>query len=73
MIPSLNVSITFRPTVHPPRKTKNVMRAAAVVFLTIPAPTGGPHAIPVDEPPILNPTKIDATMPIASSVSTIVR
>ncbi|WP_255194629.1 hypothetical protein [Natronobeatus ordinarius] len=47
------------------------MIAAAVVFFTIPAPTGGPHAIPVDEPPILNPTKIEATTPTRRTVSII--
>jgi len=71
--PSVSVFITFRPTVHPPRKTKNVMIPAAVAFLIKPAPTAGPHAIPVDEPPMLKPTKIEATTPTTRTVSTIYR
>ncbi|WP_232833910.1 hypothetical protein [Saliphagus sp. LR7] len=62
--------MTFRPTVHPPRKTKKVISPAASVFEIIPAPTAGPHAIPVEEPPIFNPTKIDATIP---TIKTVVR
>jgi len=41
MIPSVSVFITFRPTVHPPRKTKNVMIPAAVVFLDQTSTNGG--------------------------------
>jgi len=56
-----------------PRKTKNVISPAADALLRRPAPTAGPHAIPVDEPPILNPTKIEATIPTSRTVSTIHR
>lgn len=41
-----SVSITFRPTVHPPRKTNTVIRPAAVTFLRTFAPTAGPTRCP---------------------------
>ncbi|MFU8867710.1 hypothetical protein [Natronococcus sp.] len=48
------------------------MTAAAVVFFTIPAPTDGPQVIPVEEPPMLKPTKAEAITPISRRVSTII-
>jgi hypothetical protein len=62
--------MTFLPTVHPPRRTKNVISAAAVVFRVTPAPTGGPQTTPVDDPPMLNPTNPATARPTSRRVET---
>ncbi|SHL34064.1 hypothetical protein SAMN05444342_3580 [Haladaptatus paucihalophilus DX253] len=67
----LIVAMTFRPTVHAPRKPKPTNKAAAVAFRRRREPTAGPNATPVDEPPILNPTKTATTTPATVSTDTI--
>jgi len=71
MMSPLSVSMTFRPTVHPPRKTKPTISPAAVTLRRTPAPTAGPHAMPVEEPPMLKPTNSEARIPAVSTVTTI--
>ena len=63
------VSITLRPTVHPPRRAKPVIRAPATAFDRIPLPTAGPKAAPVEEPPILYPTNIATRIPTPRSAT----
>jgi hypothetical protein len=68
----LIVAMTFRPTVHAPRKAKPTNRTPAVVLRTSREPTAGPNATPVDEPPMLNPTNTATVTPAMSSSDTIV-
>jgi hypothetical protein len=68
MRPSAKVSITFRPTVHPPKKAKPVMRTAAEVLLMNPAPTDGPQATPAEDPPMLKPTNRAPKMPMSKRI-----
>ena len=63
--------MTFRPTVHAPRKPNTRNSVAAVVFRTRRDPTAGPNATPVDDPPILNPTNTATTTPTIVSSATI--
>jgi hypothetical protein len=67
----LIVAMTFRPTVHAPRKAKPTNSAAAVVFRTRREPTAGPNATPVDDPPMLKPTNTATAIPAMSSSETI--
>ena len=67
----LIVAMTLRPTVHAPRKAKPTNRAPAVAFRTRREPTAGPNATPVEEPPMLNPTKIATRIPATASSETI--
>jgi len=70
-IPSLIVTMTFRPTVQAPANAKTENSNAAVAFRTSLPPTAGPTATPVDDPPMLNPTNTATTRPTASSSDTI--
>ncbi|MFT4958195.1 MAG: hypothetical protein ACI9EZ_001519 [Halobacteriales archaeon] len=67
----LIVAMTFRPTVQAPKKANTRNRVAAVGFRTRREPTAGPNATPVDDPPILNPTKTATTTPRIVSSATI--
>ncbi len=48
---------TAGPTMRPPARAKTVISAAADSFERVLLPTAGPKATPVEEPPMLNPTK----------------
>jgi len=71
MRPPPSVLTTRRPMVQAPTKKKIAMSVPAKSFERTPAPTAGPNAGPVVDPPILNPTNSVITSPTAIKTSTI--
>jgi urocanate hydratase len=72
-MPLLIVSMTFRPTVHPPQSANAVNSVAAVALPTIRLSTAGPNATLVEEPPMLYLTNAAMRRPTTSNALTISR